>query len=137
MAALVITAANVIPGADAAMTSVTWGGTITQGMAVYKDVADAGKYKAARGNAAGTSHATGIALSAGANGQPGMIATSGDINLGATLAVGQVYCVSDAVAGEIVPYADLGTADYVVVLGIAETASNLILDINDPTVVKA
>jgi hypothetical protein len=93
-------------------------------MPVYKDAADSDKYKAARANALATSVVAGIACNGAANGQPLTVHTSGDINLGATLVVGETYCLSDAVAGQIVPVADLGAGDFVVVLGVAETASN-------------
>lgn len=137
MAALTQTAANVIPGADARKSTVVAGGTITAGMPVYKDGADSNKYKAGRANALGTSGVTGIALNGASNNQPLTIQTSGDINLGATLIVGETYCLSDAVAGQIVPIGDLGSADFPVILGIAETASNLILDIQTAGVAKA
>lgn len=137
MSAISQTAASVIPGSDAVRLTVTSGGTITAGMPVYKDASDSNKYKAARANALGTSVVAGIALNGASNGQPMTIQNSGDINLGATLIVGETYCLSDAVAGQIVPIGDLGSADYPVILGQAETASNLILDIQSAYVAKA
>jgi hypothetical protein len=138
MAALVQTAASVVPEtAGLRKITVTAGGTITAGMPVYKDAADSNKYKAARANAAGTSVVAGIALNGAANNQPLVVQTAGEINLGATLVVGETYCLSDAVAGQIVPIGDLGAADYPVILGIARTTALLPLSITVSTVAKA
>lgn len=137
MAALTQTAANVVEGTGSRKQTVTAGGTITAGMPVYKDVSDSNKHKAARANAAGTSVVAGIALNGASNGQPLVIQTEGEINLGATLAIGETYCLSDAVAGQIVPIGDLGSADYPVILGIARTAALLPLNIIASTVAKA
>jgi hypothetical protein len=138
MAALVITAANVLAGEGITKRVVTAGGTITAGMPVYKDAADSDKYKASRANVLATKDCDGIALNGAANGQPLSIATGeGDLNLGATLAVGEAYCVSDAVAGQIVPFGDLGAGDFVEIIGVAETASNLLLGARTAGVAKA
>jgi len=136
MAALSQTAANVIPATGASKKTVVAGGTVTAGMPVYKDTADSDEYKACRANAAGTANCDGIALNGASDGQPLEIQTTGGINLGATLTVGETYCVSDAVAGQIVPIGDLGSTDYVTVLGIATTASNLKMAINNSGVQK-
>ena len=138
MAALSQTAANVVSGSGTIRKlTVTAGGTITAGMPVYKDAADSNKYKAARANAAGTSTVAGIALTGSSNGQPLVIQTEGNINLGATLAVGETYYLSDAVAGQIVVYGDLGSTDYVVVLGVATTTSIMPLNIINSGVAKS
>lgn len=137
MAAISQTAANVLKGTGARTVTVVAGGLVTAGMPVYKDTGDSNKYKAARANAAGTSVVAGIALCNAVNGQPLQIQTSGEINLGATLTVGETYCLSDAVAGQIVPIGDLGSADYPVHIGIARTTSLLPLNINVSTVAKA
>jgi hypothetical protein len=57
-----------------------------------------------------------------------------DVNLGATLAVGQIYVVS-ATKGAIAPYADLVTNDYVIILGVATTTS-LLRQLFSPTGVQ-
>jgi hypothetical protein len=138
MAALSQTAGNVVAGANMRKTTVTAGGTITAGMPVYKDASDSNKYKAAKANALSTSVVAGIALNGASNNQPMTITSGGgDINLGDTLTVGETYCLSDATAGQIVPIGDLNTGDYTVILGIAETSSNLILDIQTAGVAKA
>jgi hypothetical protein len=137
MAALSQTAANVLKTAGTSQSVGVSGGTITAGMPIYIDAADSNAIKACRANAAGTANCDGIALTGSSAGQPLVYCTIGNINLGATLAVGQTYCVSDAVAGEIVPHGDLASADYVTILGVASTTSNLILDILNSATAKA
>jgi hypothetical protein len=133
MAELSQTAANVL---GTAHDHVTAGATITAGMPVYADTADANEYKASMANALATAKCNGIALNGASNGQPLTIQRSGEINLGATLVVGETYVVSDATAGKIRPLADLGAADYPVILGVAKTASILKLSINAPGIAK-
>ncbi len=137
MAALSQTAANVVKGTGAKTGSGFYGGTITAGMPVYSDGADSNKIKAGRANASGTSNVIGIALNGGSNNQPADYQYDGQINLGATLAVGETYVLSDAVAGQIVPLSDLGSGDYVVHLGVAISTSLLELNIFYAGVAKA
>lgn len=137
MAALTQTAANVVKGTGAKTQAGFYGGTITAGMPVYADGADSNKIKAARANASGTSVVAGIALNGGSNNQPADYQYDGQINLGATLAVGETYVVSDAVAGQIVPIGDLGSGDYVAILGVAISTSLLDLNIVNAGVAKA
>lgn len=134
MAALSQTAANVI--GTGTRKSGTSGGTVTAGMPLYRDTADENKLKAARANALTTAACIGVALNSASAGQPLSYQETGGINLGATLAVGETYCVSDATAGQIVPVADLGTGDYVTILGVATTTSNLALGIITSGVAK-
>lgn len=126
-----------MPSTGAAFSNVTAGGTITAGMPVYKDTADSDKHKAARANVLATSQVAGIALNGASNGQPLVIQTRGDINLGATLAVGETYCLSDAVAGQIIPHSDYGAGDFACIIGTAESASILELNIHSPGVARA
>lgn len=136
MAALIQTAASVVEGAGANKASGTAGGTLTAGMPLYEDTADGNKLKAARANAATTAIVKGIALNNASSGQPITYQSGGEINLGATLVVGEVYCLSDLVAGQIVPYIDLGTLDYVIPLGVAKTASNFLLNVTNSGTAK-
>jgi hypothetical protein len=138
MSALSQTAASVVTGTGTThKTSVTAGGTLTAGMPVYKDLTDSNKHKAARANAAATAVVAGIALHGASSGQPLLIQNDGNINLGATLVLGETYCLSDAVAGQIVPIGDLGSSDYPTILGIAISTSILALDIQVGGVAKA
>jgi hypothetical protein len=131
MAALTITAANVVAGSNATRDNGIAGVAVTAGQAVYRDpttrkflLSDADSATAAANNV------DGIALHAASLNQPLAIQKAGDINLGATLAVGTIY-VLDSTAGGIAPAADLGVNEFVVVLGVASSASNLRLDIQN------
>lgn len=135
MSELVQTAGSVI--GTGTIKRGTAGATITAGMPVYRDADDGRALKACQGDAAGTANCDGIALNGAADGQPLAYQTTGPINLGATLTVGETYVVSDATAGKIRPIGDLGTGDYVTIVGVATTTSNLALDIENSATAKA
>jgi len=124
MAALSQTPANVALGSSAVVTSVIGGEAITQGMPVYRDLTTR-KYLKADANVLAKSEAIGIALTpCGADGAYFvLLERAGNlVNLGATLVVGETYCVGRTV-GQIVPIGDLTTGDYPCILGIATTTS--------------
>jgi hypothetical protein len=125
MTDLVITAANVIAGSNAKKTPGLAGATITAGQVVYRDPTTK-KFLAvdADSGTEAVRNVFGIALNGASDGQPLMVQTEGDINLGATLVVGTTYVASDT-AGGIMPVADLEAGDYPTVLGVASAANNL------------
>lgn len=127
MADLSITAANVasLSGKGARATGIA-GGTITAGMAVRLDTTT-GKLVASANTSAPNAEVLGLALHGASDGQPLSYQTRGNINLGATLALGKVYVLSTA--GLISPVDDVTTADFVTVIGIGVTAGNLKLGI--------
>jgi len=127
MANITQTAANVAAGSSATRVQLVQAGeTITQGMPVY--LASDGKYYQTDANdTAVKAQAKGIAVSPAATDGYFLMAVDGLINLGATLAVGQIYCVS-ATKSAIAPYGDLTTNDFVTILGIATTTA--LMDIN-------
>jgi hypothetical protein len=129
MADYSVTAASVVKTANTAISEGIAGGTITAGMAVYIDTADSSKLKACDADVSATSVAAGIALHGAANGQPLKYATSGNLTFNTAFTTGDVVCVSTT-AGGIAPYADLASGDFVTVLGIATSTSNLRLQIN-------
>ncbi len=143
MADITITATSVANYSDAKPRTGIAGeaGGITAGMALYKN--SSGQY--VKANAATGSPATakidGIALSGAAQNQPFTLvepASGGHINLGATLVVGQTYVLSaSGTPGAIAPFSDLASGNYVVVLGVARTASKLLMSYFDPDVAKA
>jgi hypothetical protein len=94
------------------------GGTVTAGMPVRLS---SGTYIAATDASAVGADVVGIALTGGAISQPFTYQKGGNINLGATLAVGKVYVLSTA--GAICPVDDIAGSEFVTVLGIATTAS--------------
>lgn len=128
MGDVTITAASVKPGANAQTQEVTFGGTVTQGMPVY--MAADGHYKAADCMTSTTTAAVvGIALTAGGDGQPGVIQTGGNLTTGVDLAANTIYVLS--AAGKIAPAADfLASTDYLTIIGASTTTSNLKLSIN-------
>lgn len=138
MAAISITAASVLQGANARVENGRFGATVTQGQVVYLDSAD-GEYKLADADSATAAAKSprGIALNAGADGQPGQILLSGDITIGATLTAGLPYFLSPDTAGGIALIADVGVGDDYVQIGIAKSASVLAVDIKVPGVTRA
>ena len=127
MADISQTAANVAAGSSTTRVQLVQAGeAITQGQPVY--LASDGKYYQTDANdTAENAQAKGVAVSPASTDGYILMAVDGLINLGATLAVGQVYVVS-ATKGAIAPYGDLTTNDYVTILGVATTTA--LLDIN-------
>jgi len=125
MADLTVTAANVAEGSGAKKTTGTAGATITAGQTVYKDAADSNKIKLADADLSqAASTVVGIALHAALSGQPITYQTDGQLDVGATLTVGEIYVLSGT-AGGIAPVADLAASDWVVILGVALATDNL------------
>ncbi len=128
MADVTVTAANVRPKSGATVQPLTAGGTITAGDVVYQDSADSSKAKRADTTTAAKAAAVGIAVTNAATDEIVYVLTAGNIDVGGTLAVGEIYTCSDN-AGKIAPAADNGTGDFVTILGVADSASNLQLEI--------
>lgn len=129
MADLAQTAASVHAHSGASIRLVQAGESITPGQPVYKLAAD-GKYYKAVATSEAPAVAEGIALGyapADTNWFP--LLYDGDIDLGATLAIGQTYVVSANAAGAIALESDLGTGEYVTILGVATAADKLALKI--------
>lgn len=133
MAALAITVAQVLPGVGCVIEDITAGEALTQGQPAYKKSTDSDRAYKSDSDAAGEAHGCyGLVLSGmPVAGAVGRIARAGRVTLGAAAAmtVGIVYCCGPN-AGEIVPYADLANPSYVTILGVAESASSLVLGIN-------
>lgn len=123
MADLTITAANVAAGSGAKKVNGTAGASITAGQVVYEDSAT-NTYKLADNDSATAAvrAPVGIALHAAASGQPLTILTQGPITIGATTAVGVVYCLSSTPGG-ICPSADIATGDYNTIIGIGTSVT--------------
>jgi len=123
MADLIITAANVLEGTQARKQTGTAGATITQGDSVYVDTA--GQLQAAlKGVDSASAAAVGIALNSAEAGQPVTYQSGGEIDVGATLAIGETYVVG-AAAGGIAPIADVIATEFSTILGIATAAGVL------------
>ena len=128
---ITVTAGSVVAGADASFGTGTAGATITAGQPLYIDTANSNVLKTADANASLlTSTVAGIALHAASTGQPIKYQTSGLITIGATVAVGTIYVVSDT-AGGIMPAADLSTGEYVAIIGVATTTGIIKMGLNN------
>lgn len=125
MADLSQTAASVVDSTNAIIESrFRFGGTVVAGTPVYLSAANT--WIAADNNVTAVeagSNGIGIALNGGGSGQLADVQTGGDINIGATLTVGETYVVS-ATAGKICPVADIST-NFVTVLGVAISSTIL------------
>lgn len=130
MAAIAITAGNVVPSGSSYNTETgTAGASITAGQAVYKDTSDSNKIKLADCNASSlTATAAGIALHAAATGQPITYQNSGSLTIGGTVVAGTIYVVG-ATAGEINPASDLTTGWRTSIIGVATSASVIRINI--------
>lgn len=126
MAALTITAANIIPDLTTETPQTTngkAGATITAGQTVYLDPAD-GLYKLCDVDSATAvaRSCAGIALNGAASGQPLSVMYGGDLAFGAILTKGTTY-IASATAGSINPVADGVTTWQVNILGVALSTS--------------
>lgn len=125
MADLTITAASVLAYADVTPIDGILGATLTAGQAVYIDTSDSNKLKAADCDSSSTTATVaGILLTGGGSGQPCKYAKSGEITIGATVTVGEIYVLSGN-AGGIAQEGDLASGDYVSVIGVGTTAARI------------
>lgn len=131
---LSITAANVVPGANAVTQQGIAGATITAGQAVYLDsTTTTYKLCVANGSAA-TSACVGIALVAASANQPIVVQTRGSITIGATVVNGTTYWSSVSNAGGITATAPT-TGGFPLVIGIASSTTVILLDFTHTGVV--
>jgi len=131
MADISVTAASVAKATGASTQNATAGEAITAGQVVYSDATNSVKLAQADGTAA-EAVAVGIALNNAASGQPITYVVSGGINPGGTVVVGKPYFVSGTAGGIAIintatPIPAVG--DYVTLLGIGTTSSNIALSI--------
>ncbi len=107
------------------------GATVTAGQPVYLNTGTNKWLLAlATGSAlqAGVGTKYGIAMHAALNGQPLAVMVPGPnsvINPGATVTVGTIYVVSPNNPGGIAPFADLGSTNFIVILGIGASATHI------------
>jgi hypothetical protein len=133
MADIVITATSVVAGANAQTDSGTCGETLTAGQAIYKDSATKKWLRADSNGAVEARQAKGIALNGGAINQPVKVQTGGDITIGATITAGVALYLSDTPGG-ICPVADVGSGEYVCLMGVAKTTTVFTIGIQFPNV---
>lgn len=125
MADLSITAANVAAGADAVTELMTAAVAVTAGQAVYRDEST-GKVGLADSNSATAQvrEVYGVTLNPAAANQPVLVQKGGSITIGATLTAGVAYYLSDTPGG-LCPVADVGSGEYVTLIGVATTSAVL------------
>jgi len=121
MADLTQTAANVGIGSDTEFIRVQVGEAVTQGQPGYRGASNKWFQTDANLSAAAAA-AEGIFMTPAATDGYAIVAVGGDVNVGATLAVGETYVVSRT-KGKICPVGDLTTGDYVTHLGVAKSTS--------------
>lgn len=136
MADLTITAADVKKTDSTLIAEGISGGTVTAGQPVYKDSTASNKLKAADADVLASAAAVGIALHGASADQPLKYAYGGNLTLSNVMTAGAVYVVSTN-AGGIAPVADLGSGDYVTLLGVATSATNLKISISVSATAKA
>lgn len=134
MTDLVITPANVIAGANAQRGNGTAGVAILAGQLIYKDKVT-GKYLLADNNAVDVlaRNPAGVALHGASLNQPIAFQTSGDITIGAAVTAGTDYFLSGA-PGAICPRADVISGMNVTLIGLAKSATVIVIDIQAPGV---
>ena len=129
MADITQTAANVgMSGAGGSLKNRRGGEALTQGQPYYLSTSDGKAYRC-DSDAAASAVAAGIVLTPCATDGYFVGAENGSIvDLGATLTVGETFCVSTNV-GAVAPIGDLTTGDFVTILGSASAADTLTLNI--------
>jgi len=140
MAAITVTAANVLPQANARIGVGVAGEAITRGQSIYRNATDQRLYLADTNASAAAAAGVGIALQDVGVGQRLEYAKRGSrVAFGsAVLTKGLIYCVGGVGAGnpgDIMPSADLASGCFTTILGIAEDTS--ILDMESLTVSNA
>lgn len=127
MVDVTVTAANVAPTSTTKRQTKIASVAITAGQVVYVNASDQLALADADLSEAAAA-AVGVALNSCSANQPCSYAASGDVTFNAGLTKGAVY-VASGTAGGIAPVADLASEDYVTILGVASTATNLQVNI--------
>lgn len=125
MAAISITAANLVPSATAIRFNGVAAETITQGQALYA-LANGTYGKCDNNSTLLTATFVGIAESAGSAGQTISILRSDTaLVLGGTLVTGTAVCTSPTAGGLTITPADNTTGSFVTVIGMSTSATTL------------
>ena len=127
MAAISITAANVLKSSTGQVSVGTSGATITAGQSVYIDTSDSNKIKLADAN--GTAPANtfaGIALNAASSGQPVSYCTTDNagFTIGATVVAGDTIWLSQTPGGLTKTIGDL-SGGIAIVVGVMLTTTTM------------
>ncbi len=128
MADLVPVVADVIKSTGAVTDTGTAGMGILAGELLYLESATQ-TLKLAIASSAAAAAAVGIALHSSLTNQPVTYIKGGNIILGCAIAVAETYCVTD-VAGDIGLVSDRGANDYMTLLGVGSSITEIELRIN-------
>lgn len=123
MADISVTPASVQPAAGSVSKRGIAGEAINAGQSVF-EAADGDIELCENDQAALEAAAVGIALNDAAAGQPIEYNITGDVTFNAVLAAGQIYIVG-AAPGGIAPEADAVAGEFVTVLGVGTSTTNL------------
>lgn len=136
--AYTITAANVQASAYADKDSGIAGEVITAGMPVYKNAADGNKlYKADTNQSLAASKVVGLALHGASPGQPLLYAKKDPKFVpGITLVAGDIVLAGATAAGDLAPVADLATGWFPVIVGVANSTTEMNLNITPGGIAK-
>lgn len=128
MTDLTVTASAVVPTSTSKTQTKIAAVAITAGQVVY--VNSSNQLALADNDASALTPAVaGIAINSCSAGQPCSYTTEGDLTMGSIITAGTIYVLSSA-AGGIAPAADLGSSDYVTILGVGKTATVLSVHIH-------
>jgi hypothetical protein len=127
MVDITVVAANVKPGSSTVTKQGTAGEAISAGQSVFV-AADGGIELCENDQAALDAACRGVALGDAAVDQPIVYAITGDVDMGAIMTIGETYVVG-AAPGGIAPEVDVVTGEFLTVIGVATTTSNLKLGI--------
>ncbi len=123
MTDLSVVAANVQPGASAVTKRGIAGEAITAGQSLF--IATDGELELCENDQAVADAAcVGVSLNDAAAGQPIEYAITGEVNMGAIMTIGETYVVG-AAPGGIAPETDVIASEFLTVIGVATTTSNL------------
>lgn len=129
MSDITVTDASVLASSSAVIQRAIAGAAIERGQPIYLDASDNYEAKPADADAAASAAAVGIALNQADAGQPVEYVTEDPgFTPGGTTVPGTIYVVSTG-AGGIAPWADLGSGDFVTVLGVGLASNKLHLKI--------
>ncbi len=122
-----VTAANVLPAAGAVSKNGIAGEAITAGQSVF-EAADGDLELCENDQAAIDAACVGVALNDAAVGQQVNYAITGDVTFNAVLAAGETYIVG-AAPGGIAPEVDAVAGEFVTIIGVGTSTTNLKLGI--------
>jgi hypothetical protein len=135
MADLTITASDVKRKTGSQIRDGIAGEALSRGELVYEKASDKKLYKA-DASALATADAVGVAMDYADADDPISYHRRGKYAAGATVAVGTIYVVS-ATAGGIAPEADILSGEFLTILGIAVSTTEIEVDLDASGVAHA